>query len=54
MRVPDRIYGYVTHWDRQDEPDKVALVLLLPTEKARQKGGRGVESRPKEWSIDPL
>uniref|UniRef100_B9GL10 Uncharacterized protein n=1 Tax=Populus trichocarpa TaxID=3694 RepID=B9GL10_POPTR len=39
MWFPDRIYGYVR--DRQDEPDKVALVLLLQTEKARQKGGRG-------------
>jgi len=35
--------------DRQDGPDKVVQLLLLPIEKARKKKkGGAVESRPEE------
>jgi hypothetical protein len=48
MWVPDYIHEYIARLDRHDGPDKTVPVLLLLTEKARQKEGRGVESHPEE------
>ncbi|KAL9342158.1 hypothetical protein Peur_065483 [Populus x canadensis] len=41
MWVPNCKHRYVTRLDKHHEPDKIVPVFLLPTEKARQKEGRG-------------
>jgi hypothetical protein len=41
MWVPDRTHVYVAYLERHNGPDKAVLVLLLSTEKAKQKKGTG-------------